>query len=351
MQKFDKKTIGLVKVAKSKNRTWTEIDNDTLRDANLSNEALGLLCRSLANAENWQTNIEGAARMSRDGKKPITRQLHELQQNGYAYLIVEKDATTKAVKRKYYRLFEAQQSPDLNPIVEFVTADNERFTANKKPSKVEKLINEVGAADENELLELLRQAKNLKNGTPTLTPVQTETPTRTATTTITDLAKLAPPSVFQHFSDVLRRDSDFLGRMKSKYNVTDDDLTGLIDCFKDNEKAKQHTEFEKFRKHFENWIPIGLKILAVKNRPQKQHNNTSGTKKTKETKKEVIQEIKTYKAMMDAATTYTEYKDYRETVKNLIFWTEKAHTAKWLNDEQIRRLEELKQDFNTAGAL
>lgn len=68
-------------------------------------------------------------------------------------------------------------------------------------------------------------------------------------------------------------------------------------------------------------------------------------------KEQIIKEIATYKGIADNITDSAKYKLYRETIETLIYWTEKAQKANWLSDAQIQRLEELKQDFNTAGAL
>jgi ribosomal protein S8 len=73
--------------------------------------------------------------------------------------------------------------------------------------------------------------------------------------------------------------------------------------------------------------------------------------KKSETKEAIIAEIKTYKTMAESITDIREYKKYRDTIETLIFWTEKAHKANWLNETQIERLEELKKDFSTGGAL
>lgn len=343
MSKFNSNSVGIVKVAKR--QTFTAIDNATLRDTTLTNESLGLLCRSLANVEEWQTNIKGAMSMSCDTKGGITRQIHHLQKNGYAHLIVEKDANTKSVLRKYYRLFEEKQNIEILPVIEFITANNEKITAKKRQTEAEKLINEVGATDENELIELLKQAKAIKDGAAV--PSQAVQPQQVQPRAAEVQTIVTPPHVEIDFFTELTQDTEFLETMKTKYNVEPAEITALIDCFKGNNSAKKHLVYSDFQKHFGNWIPNGLKILATKNRTKKQAGTARNTQTA--TKKEIIQEVGRYKTMMEAANEHTKYSEYKETVKNLIDWTEKA--VKYMNNEQITRFEELKRDYNTGGAL
>jgi hypothetical protein len=336
-------SIGIVKVAKR--HTFTPIDNSVLRDKELTNEALGLLCRSLANVEDWHTNIKGAMSMSCDTKGGVTRQIHHLQKCGYAHLIVEKDANTKSVLRKYYRIYEEKQNIEISPVIEFITANNEKITAKKRQTDAERLMQEIGATDEKEFIELLRAAKAIRanfnvssdNDTMTVQPKAAQVQT-----------VVTPPHVEIDFFAELTQDTEFLETMKTKYSVENDEITALIDCFKGNNSAKKHLVYSDFQKHFGNWIPNGLKILATKNRPKKQAG-TGRTNTPSVSKKEIIQEVGRYKAMMEAANEHTKYSEYKETVKNLIDWTEKA--VKYMNNEQITRFEELKTDYNTAGAL
>lgn len=65
-------------------RGWTEIQNDTLRDARLSYRARGVLARLLSNADGWRmTAVELAGESPREGRQAILTALRELREAGY----------------------------------------------------------------------------------------------------------------------------------------------------------------------------------------------------------------------------------------------------------------------------
>lgn len=65
-------------------RGWTEIQNDTLRDASLSYRARGVLARLLSNADGWRmTAHELAAESPAEGRQAVLTALRELREAGY----------------------------------------------------------------------------------------------------------------------------------------------------------------------------------------------------------------------------------------------------------------------------
>jgi len=62
---------------------YTVIDNTIFRDKELSNKALGMLCRMLSLPDGWEFSVEGLTRLSTDGKSGVMSQLDELEEHGY----------------------------------------------------------------------------------------------------------------------------------------------------------------------------------------------------------------------------------------------------------------------------
>ena len=62
---------------------YTVIDNTIFRDADLSNKALGMLCRMLSLPDGWEFSVMGLVALSSDGKSAVMSQLDELEERGY----------------------------------------------------------------------------------------------------------------------------------------------------------------------------------------------------------------------------------------------------------------------------
>ena len=62
---------------------FTVVHNDFIDDKRLNNDAIGLLLKMLKLPDNWNFSIKGLAAISKDGERKISRQLKELEENGY----------------------------------------------------------------------------------------------------------------------------------------------------------------------------------------------------------------------------------------------------------------------------
>lgn len=67
----------------NKNRDYTCISNECLKDRELSLKAKGLLVLMLSLPENWDYSIEGLTTICSECKNTIVNILNELEQNGY----------------------------------------------------------------------------------------------------------------------------------------------------------------------------------------------------------------------------------------------------------------------------
>lgn len=66
-----------------KNKNYTVISNDILRNRNLSWKAKGMLCYMLSCDDSWKFSIRGLAEMSSDGISAVSSTLKELEDAGY----------------------------------------------------------------------------------------------------------------------------------------------------------------------------------------------------------------------------------------------------------------------------
>lgn len=68
---------------KHNRKSYTVIDNDVFRDNELSNKALGMLCRMLSLPDGWEFSVRGLSKLSNDGVDGVMSQLNELEKRGY----------------------------------------------------------------------------------------------------------------------------------------------------------------------------------------------------------------------------------------------------------------------------
>ena len=300
---FDKKVIGVVKVrydAVKAPYPYTPIINETIRDIELSNEALGCLIRGLSNVENWQGNLRNMT-SKQDKTRAITRQVHDLQRVGYVHHITEKDAVTKQIRGKYYRFYEQKQTPELDTKIVFVDSEGDRHET-KNTNKLRRIMYEVGAKDEAELISLLKEFKAAKSGKSSEAPTPSVSEVKNEETTV------------KPFEMQLRENTAFLQQEAIKYSLDSLDLTELINVFAVYDKALLHTEIEKYLSHFDKWIPAGLKIIAARNRPKR----ATKTAKAATTPLAAQTEFTRLTKAVDTVDENTEYKAFVEKIDTLI---------------------------------
>lgn len=68
---------------KHNRKSYTVIDNDVFRDNELSNKALGMLCRMLSLPDGWEFSVRGLSALSNDCVDGVMSQLNELEDHGY----------------------------------------------------------------------------------------------------------------------------------------------------------------------------------------------------------------------------------------------------------------------------
>lgn len=73
--------LPVIRIEKTKN--YTVMSNFHLRDKNLSNKAVGLMCKILSLPEDWDYTINGLSAICKDGRDGIASQIKELERAGY----------------------------------------------------------------------------------------------------------------------------------------------------------------------------------------------------------------------------------------------------------------------------
>ncbi len=329
---FDKRVIGVVKMkydAVKVAHPFTTVINETIRDIELSNEALGCLVRGLSNVEHWQGNLVNMT-TKHDKKRAITRQMHDLQRVGYVHHITEKNAVTKQITSKYYRFYEQKQTPELDTKIVFVDSEGDRHET-KNTNKLRRIMDEVGAKDEAELISLLKEFKAAKNGKSSEAPTPSVSEAKNEETTV----KL--------FEIQLRENTVFLQQEAIKYSLDSNDLTELINVFSAYDKALLHTEIEKYLSHFDKWVPAGLKILAARNRPKRAAKTTKAATTSAVAQTEFTQLANA----IEAVDEYTTIKLFNDRIDTLIETGEKNTIH--LTEQQKADLQFFKDMKNTGG--
>lgn len=105
---------------KERRGQYTVIDNTIFRDAELSNKALGMLCRMLSLPDGWEFSVAGLAALSTDGKSAVMSQLDELEERGY--LRREQVRVKGKIMGVEYIVSEARMSE--KPYADFPYTDN-----------------------------------------------------------------------------------------------------------------------------------------------------------------------------------------------------------------------------------
>lgn len=97
---------------KENRNSYTVIDNSVFRDAELSNKALGMLCRMLSLPDGWEFSVRGLAALSNDCADGVMNQLNELEEHGY---LRRRQLRDKGKFRRFeYIVSEVKMSGDLD---------------------------------------------------------------------------------------------------------------------------------------------------------------------------------------------------------------------------------------------
>lgn len=116
--------MAIIRVEKNKN--YTAMSNEHLRNKNLSLKAKGLLSMMLSLPDEWEYSVNGLVAICQEGKASVKSTLKELKDNGY--LKVEKltpDKTKNGRIGYVYIIFEnRKQEPGFQPL-EFQPLENQ----------------------------------------------------------------------------------------------------------------------------------------------------------------------------------------------------------------------------------
>lgn len=82
---------------KHKSRDFTQLENCLLRNTTLSYRALGVLCESLSHSDEWEVTRDWLANRRKEGREAISAAMQELESQGYALFICERNETGKIV--------------------------------------------------------------------------------------------------------------------------------------------------------------------------------------------------------------------------------------------------------------
>lgn len=108
-----------------KNSNYSIMDNYMLRDINLSNKSLGLLCRIFSLPPNWDLSVRGLCNICKDKRTSIESQLSELIELGY--MSKEKIRNTKGQFIGYnYSVYEQPIPKAEKPKAENLKSENQQ---------------------------------------------------------------------------------------------------------------------------------------------------------------------------------------------------------------------------------
>lgn len=100
----------MAKITVSKNKNFSIVSNDILRDTNLSMKARFMLVYMLSLADSWEYSVAGLAKTIGCGKDAITSGIKELEEHGY--LVRERVRDEKGrLKEMEYTIYEVPQKP------------------------------------------------------------------------------------------------------------------------------------------------------------------------------------------------------------------------------------------------
>lgn len=96
-----------------KDKNFTTINNEFLRNQDLSLKAKGLLTLMLSLPDNWDYSISGLVAICKEGRSAIEAALAELKEAGYLEVVKLKPNETKSGRFEYvYNVYESLQTKD-----------------------------------------------------------------------------------------------------------------------------------------------------------------------------------------------------------------------------------------------
>ena len=93
-------------------KPYTRIDNDVIRNKNLSWKARGLLAYLLSHSEGYQVRIDSLHTFSKDGHGATLSGIKELKDAGHMYFVKKQDPQTKQWLAGYWVISERPERPN-----------------------------------------------------------------------------------------------------------------------------------------------------------------------------------------------------------------------------------------------
>lgn len=131
----------------NKKEKFTQIDNEVLRDKELTMEGLALLVRLLSRPDNWTASIGELIKNGKDKswtEGAIKRGFKNLKECGYAKLVKIYNVDSKVMQGSYYEIFEDTESGKLYPSVMYVDSNKNEVQKQTAPIQTGQLSDTSG---------------------------------------------------------------------------------------------------------------------------------------------------------------------------------------------------------------
>lgn len=120
----------------NKEEKFTQIDNEVLRDKELTMEGLALLVRLLSRPDNWQASIGELIKNGKDKswtEGAIKRGFKNLKERGYAKLVKIYNIDSKVMQGSFYEIFEDTERGKLYPNIIYVDSNKNEVKKQTTP--------------------------------------------------------------------------------------------------------------------------------------------------------------------------------------------------------------------------
>lgn len=148
----------MAKITVKKKTNYTTIDNNILKNKNLSLKARGLLVTMLSLPDEWDYTVNGLCSILKDGKSSIQSALKELEENGYLVRVQTKDENGRFSSTDYtlYEIPLAEKPLTENPSTDNLSTENQPQLNTNKLNKNKEITNKentnnINASNSNEL--------------------------------------------------------------------------------------------------------------------------------------------------------------------------------------------------------